>query len=170
MPYVKVLSTFRDNVRSQLRSASFDQKALLALCDTLRDVDLVDLGVAVEDRENSDTALIKLVDREMLIAERAAKIAQQAAKAESKAAAAAEQARQKMEKLLKGKLPPAEFFRSTGLYSQYDEKDGQPTHDAAGEELSKSAKKKLQKDWDRQTKAHEEYLKALAAGMIQETQ
>lgn len=165
MPYVKVLSTFRDNVRSQLRAATLDPKALLALCDNLRDQELVDLGVAIEDREGSETALIKLVDRDMLIAERTAKVAQQAAKAESKAKAAAEQARQKLEKLLKGQLSPAEFFKSSDLYSQYDA-EGLPTHDVAGEELSKSAKKKLQKDWDKQTKAHEEYLKAVASGTI----
>lgn len=41
------------------------------------------------------------------------------------------------------------FKSQTNLYSQFDE-DGVPTHDEKGEKLSKSAIKKLKKDWDKQ--------------------
>ena len=46
----------------------------------------------------------------------------------------------------------------TDLYSQFDA-EGIPTHDAAGEELSKGAAKKLKKEWDKQKELHEKHLK-----------
>ncbi len=52
-------------------------------------------------------------------------------------------------------IDPKEMFKSqTDLYSKFDE-DGVPTHDAAGVELSKSAYKKLKKDWEKQKKLFE---------------
>ena len=45
----------------------------------------------------------------------------------------------------------------TGAYSAWDE-DGLPLKDAKGEEITKSQKKKLKKEWDRQKKAHETWL------------
>ncbi len=61
-----------------------------------------------------------------------------------------EQAKQLAEKQARMSVPPEEMFRSqTDLYSQFDE-FGIPTHDVSGEKLSKSALKKLKKDWDKQ--------------------
>ena len=52
-------------------------------------------------------------------------------------------------------LSPQDMFRQhPELYSQFDE-DGVPTHDASGEKLSKSAVKKLRKDWEKQKKLFE---------------
>ncbi len=52
-------------------------------------------------------------------------------------------------------LDPKDMFKSqTDLYSQFDE-NGVPTHDAKGEKISKSAYKKLQKDWEKQKKLFE---------------
>ncbi len=52
MPYLRTLSSFRDGVR-QLAMKKGDNalKDILALCDKLRDVDLVPLGVALDDQE-----------------------------------------------------------------------------------------------------------------------
>jgi cysteinyl-tRNA synthetase len=52
MPYLRVLSSFRDGVR-QLAISKGDgaAKEVLALCDKLRDSDLVPLGVALDDQE-----------------------------------------------------------------------------------------------------------------------
>jgi cysteinyl-tRNA synthetase len=52
MPYLRVLSSFRDGVR-QLAISKGDGAAMetLALCDKLRDSDLVPLGVALDDQE-----------------------------------------------------------------------------------------------------------------------
>jgi hypothetical protein len=52
MPYLRVLSSFRDGIR-QLAMSKGDgaAKDILALCDKLRDSDLVPLGVALDDQE-----------------------------------------------------------------------------------------------------------------------
>ena len=52
MPYLRTLSSFRDGVR-KLAIAKGDNalKDILALSDKLRDVDLVPLGVALDDQE-----------------------------------------------------------------------------------------------------------------------
>ena len=52
MPYLRTLSSFRDGVR-RLAIAGGDNalKSILALSDQLRDVDLVPLGVALDDQE-----------------------------------------------------------------------------------------------------------------------
>ena len=53
MPYLKVLSTFRDKVRSLAISKDADAlKEILDVCDKIRDVDLVPLGVALDDQDS----------------------------------------------------------------------------------------------------------------------
>ena len=54
MPYLRSLSSFRDGVR-RLAMTKGDNalKDILALCDKLRDSDLVPLGVALDDQEGS---------------------------------------------------------------------------------------------------------------------
>jgi hypothetical protein len=46
------------------------------------------------------------------------------------------------------------FKSKTDLYSKFDE-EGIPTHDAAGVELTKSAYKKLKKEWEKQKQLFE---------------
>lgn len=46
MPFVRTLSRFRDQVRKLGRT----NPELMALCDKLRDEDLVQLGVALDDQ------------------------------------------------------------------------------------------------------------------------
>lgn len=71
-----------------------------------------------------------------------------------------EQARQLAEKKARMNIPAEEFFRrQTDLYSAWDP-EGVPTHDAAGEKLSKSAYKKLKKDWEKQKQLYESSNKA----------
>ncbi len=52
MPYLRALSSFRDGVR-QLAISQGDgaAKEILKLCDKLRDIDMVPLGVALDDQE-----------------------------------------------------------------------------------------------------------------------
>lgn len=52
MPYIRTLSTFRDNVRRLVMNGA-SAAELLALSDQLRDTELVDLGVAVDDQEGA---------------------------------------------------------------------------------------------------------------------
>jgi hypothetical protein len=59
-----------------------------------------------------------------------------------------------MEKMMRMYTPPQDLFRKNiNLYSAFDV-DGIPTHDASGNELSKSSLKKLRKDWEKQEKLY----------------
>ena len=54
MPYLRSLSTFRDGVRRlAIAKGNTTLKDILALSDKLRDVDLVPLGVALDDQEGA---------------------------------------------------------------------------------------------------------------------
>lgn len=130
------------------KSAKDLSKDVLQLCDRIRNVDLWNNDVYLEDREGDKPALIRPVTREL----RATKEQEQAkerkkredrGKREAEAAAKAE----------KGRLNPREMFRSPE-YSAWDD-DGLPTKDKEGEEITKSRRKKLEKDWERQKKLHE---------------
>ncbi|KAI8055314.1 hypothetical protein BDF22DRAFT_676485, partial [Syncephalis plumigaleata] len=160
MPYLRVLSQFRDNVRDLARGKA-DHKQLLELCDRLRDEDLVELGVMLDDREGGK-ALVKLVDREELIRERDEKRRREEEKQAKKQAQAVEKERKRLERLALGRQNPEEMFKVgeyAGQFSLYDDK-GVPTHDHENVELAKSRRKKLQKEWDAQAKRHAEYLAA----------
>ncbi|KAF7728406.1 hypothetical protein EC973_006214 [Apophysomyces ossiformis] len=156
MPYLHALSSFRDRVRWLARNKR-QPKEFLDLCDKVRDVQLVDLGVSLDDQEDG-SALVKLVPREELIKAREKKLALLTEKEAKKAAQQAEQERKRREKLEKGRVAPQDMFRSLDEFSKFDE-NGMPTHTKDGEELTKSRRKKLQKEWDTQKKLHEEYLK-----------
>ncbi len=135
------------------KSAKDLSKDVLQLCDRIRNVDLWDNDVYLEDREGNKPALIRPVTREL----RATKEQEQARerkkregkeKREKDAAAKAE----------KGRLSHKEMFRSPE-FSAWDD-DGLPTKDKEGEEVTKSRRKKLQKDWERQKKLHEAWMEA----------
>jgi cysteinyl-tRNA synthetase len=54
MPYLRTLSSFRDGVRKvAIAKGDHALKDILALSDKLRDVDLVPLGVALDDQEGN---------------------------------------------------------------------------------------------------------------------
>ncbi|KAI9455482.1 tRNA synthetases class I (C) catalytic domain-containing protein [Lactarius psammicola] len=161
MPYLRALSSFRDGVR-QLAISKGDGAAreVLALCDKLRDSDLVPLGVALDDQEDGK-ALVKLVDPAELIRAREEKRAQAEAKAAKKAAAQELERQKKLQKLERGSVPPEQLFRPPnvpeGVYGSWDDQ-GVPLTDGEGKELSKNQTKKVRKEWIEQRKLHEEYL------------
>ncbi|CAG8433398.1 8116_t:CDS:10 [Ambispora gerdemannii] len=161
MPYLRVLSSFRDNVRELARQERAHLE-FLTLSDKLRDIDLVELGVSLDDREDGK-ALVKLVDKEELIKAREAKAQAQLEKVARKEALAKAKEEEKKAKLEKGKIPAEEMFKLARgendeiIYSLFDEQ-GIPTHDAQGQELAKSRVKKIKKEWETQQKLHSEYL------------
>lgn len=105
------------------------------------------------------SALVKLVPREELIEAREKKQALLAEKERKRQAAQAERERKRLEKLEKGRVSPMDLFKSrTDEFSKFDEQ-GLPTHTKDGEEVAKSRKKKLQKEWDTQKKLHDEFNK-----------
>ncbi|KAF7332125.1 DALR-2 domain-containing protein [Mycena kentingensis (nom. inval.)] len=163
MPYVRALSTFRDSVR-QLAIAKGDTalKDILALCDRLRDVDLVPLGVALDDGDDGQ-ALVKLVPPAELIRARDEKRAQAEAKAAKKTEALAAERAKRAARLEKGRVAPQDMFKPPnvveGTYGSWND-EGVPLTDGEGKELSKNQAKKVLKDRQAQEKLHSEWLAA----------
>ncbi|KAJ7049675.1 tRNA synthetases class I (C) catalytic domain-containing protein [Mycena amicta] len=161
MPYVRALSSFRDGVR-RLAMGKGDTalQDILALCDRLRDVDLVPLGVALDDTDDGK-ALVKLVPPAELIRARDEKRAQAEAKAAKKAEAQAAERAKRAAKLEKGRLAPQDMFKPPnvpeGTYGSWND-DGVPLTDGEGKELSKNQVKKVSKDRATQERLHEEWL------------
>ncbi|KAJ3036550.1 hypothetical protein HDV00_002571 [Rhizophlyctis rosea] len=158
LPYLQTMSTFRDGVR-ELAQAKADPKEFLKLSDKLRDEDLVELGVVLDDREGGK-ALVKIVDREVLIKQREEKRQRELEKQREKEERARVAAQKKAEKLAKGATPPTEMFKDEAGRKEYSEWDEQgiPTKDAKGEPVSKKGRKNLEKQHAAQGKLHEEYL------------
>ncbi|XP_049574002.1 cysteine--tRNA ligase, cytoplasmic-like isoform X1 [Syngnathus scovelli] len=155
MPYLSVLSTFREQVRIIARQQKVME--LLVLCDDVRDVKLPELGVRLEDHEGLPT-VVKLVDKEILLKERNEMVKMEEEKQRKKEEAARKKEEQEIAKLAKMKIPPFEMFLTdTDKYSKFDEM-GFPTNDAEGKELSKGQEKKLRKLYENQQKIHKEYL------------
>ncbi|KAI5844738.1 tRNA synthetases class I (C) catalytic domain-containing protein [Tricharina praecox] len=155
MPYIRLLSSFRDSIRTIAIAdpASASSREILSLCDRLRDIELADLGVSLDDRDASRPALVKFVPAEELRAareEKERKLAEKDAKKEEARRKREEEDRKKDEA---AKVDPTTMFR-TPEWSEWDA-DGMPTKDAKGEEVTKSRSKALKKLWDRQKKAHD---------------
>lgn len=157
-PYARAVSRLRDELRRTVSSASPDvKKAVLSLTDRIRDEDLTNLGIYLDDRPEGKSSLVKFVPASELIAMRNEKLAKEAAKARAKEEAKRAREQAEKEKWEKAKVSPAEMFKSDERYSEWDA-EGMPTKLKDGSELPKSQAKKLQKEWQRQKKAHEEYL------------
>lgn len=158
MPYVKVLSQFRDSVR-ELAIAKKQPAEFLALSDTLR-ADLINLGISLDDRPNGG-ALVKFLnekEKEEFIEQQKLKEQQQKDKLLKKQQQAAAAAKKEQERIEKMKVAPQDLFQDKKLYSEWDEQ-GIPTKNADGEEVTKSMRKKLVKQYQQQEKLHAEYQK-----------
>ncbi|RUS76609.1 hypothetical protein EGW08_015618 [Elysia chlorotica] len=160
MPHLSAFAAFRESVRTSARKEkAFD---ILRLCDEVRDVTLPELGVRLEDHEGAPP-VIKLVSREVLLKEREEKIRQEEEKRAEKERLKKKKEAELAAKSAQDKIPPSEMFRSeTDKYSAFDDK-GIPTHDASGQELTKSALKKLVKQYEAQEKKYSKYLKSTSA-------
>lgn len=158
-PFRRVLADFNQDL-STLNSSASLAKGVLGLTDRLRDVDLFGLGVYLEDREGQP-ALIRPVTKEL----RAAK-QEKEDRAREKHKAKEEREKEAASKADKGRLSHGDMFR-TEEYSAWDS-EGVPTHEKGGDEVTKSKKKKLQKDWERQKKFHEAWLKTNAPSVDSE--
>ncbi|GEQ68995.1 hypothetical protein JCM33374_g2665 [Metschnikowia sp. JCM 33374] len=157
MPYVKALSQFRDLVR-ELAINKAESTEILRASDTLRS-DLINLGISLDDRP-SGGALVKFLnaqEKEELIKQQQAKEQQALEKAQKKKQLAEANAKKEQERLEKMKIRPQDLFQDKSAYSEWDE-DGIPTKSASGEEVTKSMKKKLVKQYQQQEKLHAEYL------------
>eukprot|EP00128_Syssomonas_multiformis_P017345 Colp12_sorted_trinity150504_noHs@2965 len=154
MPYLTAFAGFRDQVR--MRAIAIKDKEILQACDVVRNETLPELGVRLEDREGGAT--VKLVSKEDLMREKQQKEEEALKKAER----ARQLAEEKEKKLAQARINPQDMFKAeTDKYSKFDDQ-GIPTHDAAGEELGKKARQKLEKLHAQQAKKHADYLASVA--------
>ena len=166
-PYAQIVYNFTASIKSLSSSASFPEsksqpvvadlsKSILKLCDHLRDVDLWDQGIYLEDSNAPDEpAVVRPVTRELLAARR-----EREEREHAKQKAREGREREAIAKAEKGKLSHLEMFR-TSEYSAWDD-EGLPLKDSEGKELPKSRTKKLKKDWERQKRVHEAWLSSQA--------
>lgn len=158
MPYVKALSQFRDAIRNMaINKSSFGD--FLNASDSIRS-DLINLGISLDDRPNG-SALIKFLntqEQDELKKQQADKENALLEKEKKKQQQAIENAKKEQERLEKMKVNPSDLFRDPKSYSEWDEQ-GIPTKDASGEEVSKSMRKKLTKQYQQQEKLYQEFLK-----------
>eukprot|EP00183_Erythrolobus_madagascarensis_P001962 CAMPEP_0185848230 /NCGR_PEP_ID=MMETSP1354-20130828/3193_1 /TAXON_ID=708628 /ORGANISM="Erythrolobus madagascarensis, Strain CCMP3276" /LENGTH=666 /DNA_ID=CAMNT_0028548607 /DNA_START=225 /DNA_END=2225 /DNA_ORIENTATION=+ len=137
-------------------------KEVLGVCDRVRDENLPRLGVRLEDKADG-SFVWKREDAIELMREVERKKAAEEEKRAEKERRRREEEEKAAKELELAKLSPEVMFKEgerANKYSKWDEQ-GVPTHDKEGNEISKSAKKKLLKDRERQTKLHTKYLEQL---------
>lgn len=156
LPYLRSASQIRDELRRIVSSQTAEtKKSLLALTDRIRDQDLTNLGVYLDDRADNQPSLIKFIPAADLIAAREQKAAEAAEKARKKEEARLAREKQEQEAREKAKVPPEQLFKADERYSAWDEQ-GLPAKMKDGSDVPKSQLKTLKKAWDRQKKAHED--------------
>ncbi len=155
------VAAFRDAVRNAaLKEKSSDLgKSLLTACDQLRK-GLSSFGVVFEDRssDSDNASLVKLVDPAELAREASAQAAREAEVEARKLETLRLQEEKAAAKAKKASIHPSEMFKGVEGYSVYDE-NGIPSHDAAGVELSKNARKKLVKEYEVQVELYSKHNK-----------
>ena len=151
--YQQVLQNFKAEATSLVSSPNLS-KSILSLTDRIRDIDLWNCDIYLEDREN-EPALIRPVTRELRAARQEKEDRERA-----KQLAKAEREKQAAAKAEKGRLSHLDMFR-TSEYSAWNE-EGIPTKDAEGVDITKSRDKKLRKDQAAQKKLHEAWISANA--------
>lgn len=159
LPFLEVIATLREEIRSKAKELK--NKDLFELGDRIRDDILPNLGVRMEDyeTESGTKSRLKLVDRETLMREREERLRVEETKRKEKEAKKVAQA----SKVVTPPVAPSLLFRhQMDKYSQWDH-NGVPTHDTQGNELTKSAIKKLLKIYQTQEKKYNDYLKSQSA-------
>lgn len=150
--YKDVLQNFRSEAGTLRESPTLSQE-ILQLCDRVRDVDLWNLGVYLEDRDGDQPALIRPVTKEL----RASRVEKEE-RENQKQVAKQQREREAAAKADKGRQSHLEIFR-TDEYSAWDA-EGLPTKDKEGKEITKSKAKKLRKEWEKQKERHDAWTKA----------
>lgn len=159
LPYVKVLCNFRDDVREAAINKD-DYSTFLKLSDKVRDSDLLNLNIALDDRQGQSSLIKFLTDaeRQELLKLIEEKELRQKEKELKKIQQQKLKEQQELEKKEKAKTKPEDMFKSqTDLYSEFDAESGLPTKDKDGNDVTKSMLKKLKKLQDAQRKLHLQY-------------
>ncbi|KAK5630999.1 hypothetical protein RRF57_006714 [Xylaria bambusicola] len=158
LPFLRATSKLRDELRRIVPSVAPELKAsILSLSDRIRDFDLTNIGVYLDDRPDGQPSLIKFIPAAELISAREEKAARETEKAKAKEEARIAREKAEAEKWEKAKISPQDMFKNDDRYAEWDS-EGMPTKLKDGSDVPKAQLKKLKKEWDRQKKAHGEYL------------
>lgn len=156
LPYLRSVSSLRDELRKLVGTVSPEvKKSILSLTDSIRDVDLTNLGVYLDDRPDGQPSLIKFVPAAELIAAREEKAARELERVRQKEEARIAREKAEQEKLAKARVNPRDMFKGDDRFSAWDEA-GLPTKMKDGSDVPKSQLKKLQKEHQKQTKLYQE--------------
>ncbi|KAG0560270.1 hypothetical protein M758_10G162400 [Ceratodon purpureus] len=166
-PYVEGWVSLRDKVRSAVKSGASQvsleeiKGKLMELTDKDRDENMVDAGVCVVDDGNTSKWRLddpKILQRER--DERRLKIK------EEKLRVLRQKRLQKanlLEKHESASVSPSELFKTREEYKDFTFDDrGVPSHDKDGNELTKSAKKKVEAVYKKAAADHEKFKASLA--------
>ena len=155
-PYSTIVQSFSSSVLAAASSPNLS-KDILALCDHLRDTALWDVDIYLEDRDGNQPALVRPVTKELRALRR-----DKEEKERQRLKAKEDREREAAAKADKGRLSHLEMYR-TEEFSAWDE-EGMPLKDKEGVEVAKSRTKKLRKEWERQKKLHEAWVKTGGEG------
>ncbi|AQZ19002.1 YNL247W [Zygosaccharomyces parabailii] len=154
LPFVKCLSRFRDDVRA-LAIEKADSNEFLRLTDRVRNSDLLELNVSLDDRNNQG-ALVKFIsedEKNYILAEAEEAESRRIEKSLKDRKRKEELAVRESERSAKASISPRDMFKDSSLYSEWDE-DGIPLKDAEGNAITKSMTKRLKKQWLNQEKLY----------------
>ncbi|RDW75659.1 hypothetical protein BP5796_06480 [Coleophoma crateriformis] len=152
--YVTAYQTFQTQLKTALAQSVGIETELLQLCDSLRDTVLWDQDIYLEDRDPPLPALVRPLDANMKAA-RADKERVAEEKRLAKERRLAEEATKKAAMAEKAKVQPQDMFK-TDEFAEWDE-NGVPTKLKGGDDLPKSRRKKLEKEWKAQKVAHDKW-------------
>eukprot|EP01071_Lankesteria_metandrocarpae_P002550 Lankesteria_metandrocarpae@DN2404_c0_g1_i1.p1 len=140
-----------------LEASATSAATLLKKCDEVRDEDLVELGVQLEDKGNVSSW--KSVPKEIILAERIKKTELEAEQQEKRRVLKEAEEKKKAQKEAEAAVPPQSFYRTfnSDMYSEFDE-EGIPLTTGDGAPVSKSMKDKAKKFLEKHMKVHQVWL------------
>jgi len=158
-PFVDSFVDFREKVRVAAKAKS-GPGDFLKHCDDVRDETLANLGIRVED--SNETSIWKMDDPAVIRKEVEDKRQKAAEAAAKKAQGKIDRLTQDLEKANSSSVASSEIFKinaNAGKWGSYDDK-GKPLTTKEGEPLSKSQLKSITKELKNHEKAREKLLKA----------
>eukprot|EP00249_Psilotum_nudum_P022104 c28374_g1_i1 orf=1074-3446(-) len=150
--YLDAVACFRDDIRAAAKAGA-SKEIFLEMADRFRDHTMVDLGVRLEDKV--DGSIWELVDPKILQNEREEKMLKARQVQLNSFLSKMDHKIKELERYKAALIDPKEILKQKNVYSAFDA-EGIPTHDADGKELSKKARKDVEK---RLKKAEEEHVK-----------
>ncbi|KAL8727553.1 MAG: hypothetical protein Q9166_005959 [cf. Caloplaca sp. 2 TL-2023] len=150
-PYQVALDRVLD-LLSKHKDDKHTRESVMAIADQIRDNELWNLGIYLEDQPDSSIALIRPVTKELREARTSKK-----AKAKKSDGDAATKETALPTRIDERHISPKLMFRTGDHikeFSEWDEKTGLPTKDKSGNEITKTKRKKLEKLQERRKELH----------------